>query len=209
MNKERNTATTRLNMLPEIFSVQEFQKSQKLSPKAASVYLARWNKQGLIKHLGTRCGLWVNVAKTDDKQIKLKHKIEAVGLIHPQAILDPASVLKPSEIIKSDDKTFESTIKSDPINVIVPQLSSKAGLYETSFTPVSNRLFQYLEQNASSILSTPKGLVYAINNQAVALAYVKLTSPETLDEYRASLGHIENDLLVAAANEEVKMSQLI
>lgn len=212
MNKERHTATNRLDMLPEVFSVQELQKTQKLSAKAASVYLARWKKQDLIRHLGIRCGLWVNLKKTKDNSITLKHRIEAIGLMHPQAFVSPLYTTpgKTSENIE-DLVQFSETSANDEnpeFTVIVPQLSSKAGLYGITATSISNRLFQYLEQSVTPIHETPKGLVYVVSNPAVALAWVRVFHPQEQSAYEQRMGGISAELNESAEKEVAKINQI-
>ena len=89
--RERISATDRLERLPEIFSVEEFQREQELSAKAASVYLARWQSQKLIFRMGPRSGLWANLSKVGE--VTQRHRLAAVLLKHPQALVGGPSAL--------------------------------------------------------------------------------------------------------------------
>lgn len=110
----RISASERLANLAEVFSVEDFQKEQGLSAKAASVYLARWQAQNFIARLGPRSGLWVNLSKTTS--IGLRQRL--IGLLrkHPDAVVAGPTALALAGWTKAP---------AQPV-IIVPQGSSKA-----------------------------------------------------------------------------------
>lgn len=112
--RSRVSAGERLAQLAEVFSVEDFKTQQELSAKAASVYLARWQAQGLIARLGPRSGLWVNLSKVGS--IGLDQRIQGVLRKHPDALLAGPSALALAGWIDAPEQ---------PI-VVVPQGSSKA-----------------------------------------------------------------------------------
>mgnify|MGYP000136540593 CR=1 FL=1 len=114
MSDTRLSALDRLGQLPEVFTVEEFQTSQGLSAKAASVYLARWQEQQKIGRLGPRSGVWVNLTKTP--AIEWRHRRTALDIKHPDAFIGGRSAIALSE----------GKPAPEPLDVFIPQGSSKA-----------------------------------------------------------------------------------
>jgi hypothetical protein len=110
----RIPASERLAQLAEVFSVEDFQKEQNLSAKAASVYLARWQAQNFIARLGPRSGLWVNLSKIGS--IGINHRLAGLLRKHPDSLIAGPTALALAGWIKT---TAAPT-------VVVPQGSSKA-----------------------------------------------------------------------------------
>lgn len=113
MSHTRLSATDRLSKLPEVFTVEEFQTSQELSAKAASVYLARWQEQSKIGRLGPRSGVWVNLTKAE--KIGWSHRRKALEIKHPDAFIGGASAL-----------AIANGQTPELLDVFIPQGSSKA-----------------------------------------------------------------------------------
>ncbi len=116
MSRTRLSATNRLDQLPEVFTVEEFQTSQNLSAKAASVYLARWQEQQKIGRLGPRSGVWVNLTKATE--VQWHHRRKALEIKHPDAFIGGATAIA----------VGEATELPASLDVFIPQGSSKAQL---------------------------------------------------------------------------------
>lgn len=85
-------ARDRLQRLPVVFSVAEASRHlPDLSTKALSVYLARYEKAGLIQKAGPRAGLYYNLVQNPDAP--RHHRIDAIRKLYPSAVLYGASVL--------------------------------------------------------------------------------------------------------------------
>ena len=152
----RIPASERLAKLAEVFSVEDFQKEQNLSAKAASVYLARWQAQNFIARLGPRSGLWVNLSKIGS--IGIGHRLAGLLRKHPDALVAGPAALAQAGWIK--------TIAAP--TVVVPQGSSKAQFDGIDLTIRSPRVYAVLKEASSPGEGDWEGL--GIVEPAVALA---------------------------------------
>lgn len=152
----RIPASERLAQLAEVFSVEDFQKEQNLSAKAASVYLARWQAQNFIARLGPRSGLWVNLSKIGS--IGINHRLAGLLRKHPDSLVAGPTALALAGWIKT---TAAPT-------VVVPQGSSKAQFDGIDLTIRSPRLYAALKDASSPGEGDWEGL--GIVEPAVALA---------------------------------------
>lgn len=84
-------AISRLQNLPEIFTLAGFCKSSGFSPGTAAVYLRRWKTKKLIEPAGERVGIYFNKLKSPE--ISSSHRIDALLFEYPSAILCGESVL--------------------------------------------------------------------------------------------------------------------
>ena len=123
MTPTRLSAEERLDKLDRVFSVDDFQRQQSLSPKAASVYLARWQALGHIARLGPRCGLWVNFLKPGGPSIAWADRAQGVLRKHPQAIVGGESALRIARWMPAKDGT--------DVEIIIPQGQSRANFDQT------------------------------------------------------------------------------
>jgi hypothetical protein len=138
MSPTRLSATDRLNQLPEVFTVEEFQTSQNLSAKAASVYLARWQEQNKIGRLGPRSGVWVNLTKAE--AIEWRHRRKALELKHPDAIIGGAAA-----VALEQGQPLPALL-----DIIVPQGTSKAQIDGIVLHQRSTRQHALLATKATS-----------------------------------------------------------
>lgn len=132
----RSTSKERLDNLPEVFSVEELRAGQRLSVKAASVYLARWKAKGLISRLGPRCGLWVNLQRAGT--IAPEHRREAIRRKYPEYLVGGASALA-----EAGWRPY-----SGPLTVLVPQGISRVQLDGVDIQPRPHKVFFRLEDAA-------------------------------------------------------------
>ena len=132
--RDRISAAERLERLPEVFSVEEFQREQELSAKAASVYLARWQAQGLIFRMGPRSGLWANLSKIGE--VTARHKLAAVLLKHPQALVGGPSALAQHGLLASP---------AEP-TLIVPHGGSRAQIDGVRLSARPPRVHAFLKE---------------------------------------------------------------
>lgn len=118
MTPPRLSAEDRLEKLDRVFSVDDFQRQQSLSPKAASVYLARWQAQGHIARLGPRCGLWVNFLQPGGGGIRWEDRAAGVLRKHPQAIVGGEAAMRAAQWLPQD--------QGAPVDLLIPQGQSRA-----------------------------------------------------------------------------------
>ena len=154
-SRSRVSAGERLDQLADVFSVEDFKTQQKLSAKAASVYLARWQAQGLIARLGPRSGLWVNLSKVGS--IGLGERIQGVLRKHPDALLAGPSALALAGWSNAPDQ---------PV-LVVPQGSSKAQFDGITILTRTPRVYAQLKE-ASQVVEGSLGLPAVAPDVALA-----------------------------------------
>lgn len=180
MNQERQSSTDRLSKLPEVFSVDEFKNSQHLSAKAVSVYLARWKSQNLIKSLGPRCGMWVNLKKTNPSQASWQQRLVAIQAKHPDGIIFGANAAV-DDFSTNNDLESKTEPTNHTLSLIVPQTSSKAQLEGVQLYFIPNKIYNILskytvlEKHGLQQLSKPAALVEILSE----LAFKRTNTDET------------------------------
>ena len=84
-------AHRRLRTLPEVFTTATLAAQLNGDTKAASVYLARWRREGLIAPLGPRAGVHFNLVRDPDAETN--YRAEAIAYVLPGAVVAGASAL--------------------------------------------------------------------------------------------------------------------
>lgn len=88
---KRLPAHRRLRDLPEVFTSTTLAATLGGDPKAASVYLARWRREGLITSLGPRTGVHFNLLRNPAAAEDLR--MEAVAYVLPGAVIAGVSAV--------------------------------------------------------------------------------------------------------------------
>ena len=81
----RLSAHKRLRELPEVFTTTTLAATLGGDSKAASVYLNRWRKEGMISSLGPRAGVHFNLLIRPDADHDLR--MEAIAFVFPGAMV--------------------------------------------------------------------------------------------------------------------------
>jgi hypothetical protein len=91
MNRTYISSLDHLRSLPAVFRLSTLAKMMNVTPDAASVYINRWKRNGMVAAAGPRVGIYYNLVI--DRDAKENHQHTAILMEYPSAVLRGASVL--------------------------------------------------------------------------------------------------------------------
>lgn len=111
-------AFKRLKEMPEVMTVNTITAMLKTTPKAASVYIARWREAGMIASMGERTGVHFNLVRNPNAPEERFY--DAIKLLFPEAVITGASAIHSAGWTTQIPRSLEIAILRRPSAPQIP-----------------------------------------------------------------------------------------